>query len=187
MSNEYDDGEIRFSSGKNYMLLIHTDKYSGNFEREMAGYVIGAHDEDRGHGFAEAEQFKNDGENDPRFEAMTEKIGTQTHAEYGDVSNTIWPTPGWLNNGCGHMLTVAEFEATYPGQKGCAAYQSVAIFLSEPLTAEELEIVAIRAKEFGEANYDDYRNKPDPITVSGVEQILVEVKTSVVTMVVTTL
>jgi len=174
--------DLNFPAGVTHVLLIDTDKYSGNFEREMSAFAIGAYDEDRYHGGVQSAEFEEAAEEDPRLQRLLEKVTSISHGEYGDVTNTIWPTPECLNDGYGNHLTLAEFEAKHPGKQGCCAYQTVAVFLDEPLTEEELEIVRTRATEYGK-NRIDFGDRADPVQVTGVRQITVEVERTVKTTV----
>lgn len=134
--------DISLRPGDNFILVIDTDSYSGNFEREICGYATGIVDEERGHGIEQANEAIRD--HPEIVKGIVAKQSWRTHAEYGQVSNTIRATPGRLNNGYG-----GHFDAK-PGQKGCPAYESVAIFLRSPLTPEELEFVKARAHEFSQ-------------------------------------
>ena len=183
-----------------YILVIDTNAYSGNFERQLCGYMTGYHDCDRGHGDHEAEFY---------LEAETarifDKVTQVPHNEYGWVGNAIRTTPGRLNNGSGFHYDVGS-DAHYAAARATAsmeayftpliiqaqsridsgdygqprlgwtreaceraiegyrvaienagkfvsspAYESVAIFLSEPLTRDEMEIVTRRAHEYAAA------------------------------------
>lgn len=191
--------DITMPEGETTILVIDTNAYSGNFEREMGGYVAGAYD-DREHGGKEAELFA---EEVPCAQDIKRKLRYVKHAEYGDVLVTIRATPGRLNNGAGYNYdegadardakdrakkAMAEFEAPTiarceerlanedfepdrPGAwtieacertiadalasieqaggfVGYPAYESLAIFMSEPLTDTELEIVKQRAHKY---------------------------------------
>jgi hypothetical protein len=168
---DYIPGDLTFPSGTTNVVIIDTDSYAGNFEREMSAYAAGAYDEDRYHGGGEFSGFDEDAEQDPRLSAIKEKIVTIKHDEYGDVSNTIWPTPNRVNNGMGGHYD----EATYNGKYRCPAYESVAFFTDAPLTDEELGIVLERATKYG-VERTDFNGKACPVKVIGIRQISVEVE-----------
>lgn len=164
---------INFGTGTTFVLVIDTDSYSGNFERQMAAYVIGAYDEDRYHGFNECLQFREDGEEPaapPLLQELSESVMTLPHTEYGHVSNTIWATPGRLNDGYGGHFDAAE------GQKGFPAYESVAVFLEVEPTAEQLALIQERAVAYG-TNRTNFSGEPDPVQIKGVRVIKVETET----------
>jgi len=90
-----------------YIFVIDTETYAGNFERETCAYATGQ----VGHcgvGEEEAAQFED--------EAMKEKIGDIIRFENDEHGcarpASIWPTPGWFNNGVGgHFKPGQEAEA----------------------------------------------------------------------------
>lgn len=122
--------EIRFGQGDTSVVVIETNQYAGNFERQMAAFVFGAYDADRWHGAEEYSQFEDDARDDPRLTKIEDKVTTVTHEEYDEVSNTIWPTGDAID------------------------YNGVAVFFGEPLTAEEVEIALGRAKKFAAIQQD---------------------------------
>ena len=160
--------DIKFEAGVTHVVVIDTTSYSGNFERPMAAFAAGAYDEDRYHGEAEALLFEGAASEDPKLAAIMDKVKCVTHDEYGDVTNTIWPTPGRINGGMGdHTDDV--------GQKGYPAYESVAIFFDEAPTDEELDIIKTRATEYG-INRIDFGSKPAPVVVTGIRLLTYEVE-----------
>ncbi len=98
--------EVSFPKGTIYILVIDTNSYSGNFERQLAGYCTGVWDRERAHGDAEAADAKKA---NPSLVAVIEaKSTTVQHNEYGQVSNTIRATPGRLNNGAGYHYDAGD-------------------------------------------------------------------------------
>lgn len=167
------DSSIYFSSGVNYVLVIDTNTYSGNFEREVAAYVVGAYDEERYHGAAQLEKFEEDAldiEVGDQLNALQAMVVSQIHKEYGEVTNTIWPTPGRLNNGTGGHYNAMEGETGYP------AYESVAIFVDGKLDAAQLKIVRDRAIKYG-ADHINLSGKPAPFLIRSVHMVRVEMGT----------
>lgn len=135
--------QVTLPTGTTFILVIDTDSYSGNFERQLAGYATGIHDVERGHGGDEAEDAaKADPEMVGRLLA---KSTTVQHAEYGRVTNTIRATPGRVNNGMG-----VHHDADDPSYTGTRwpAYESLAIFFGRPLDEEEMAFVRRRAHEY---------------------------------------
>ena len=81
-----------------YIFIIDTDKYSGNFEREMTAYLTGRIGECEV-GDSQAKSFENEvGEVfDNVIDVADEDNGCMRPC-------VIWTTPGWFNNGVGGMF-----------------------------------------------------------------------------------
>tara|TARA_R110000851_G_scaffold333220_1_gene511596 strand:+ start:1221 stop:1697 length:477 start_codon:yes stop_codon:yes gene_type:complete len=128
-----------------HILVIDTDSYSGNFEREMTGFVTGVDGDlyDRG-GATETRELH------PELTAYFDKwseviIGDYVfNDEYGHQICGIMPTPGWSNNGSGqHTKLEPDEKRYYP------AYQSVGIALNvSKLDEDVLETVRMLVDEF---------------------------------------
>ena len=128
------------------LLVIDTNSYSGNFEREMAGWIIG-HDNygemyDRGWSVRSKEDK-------PELAEYFEEWATFNSEyvfdeEYGSQMVGIMPTPGWSNNGSGkHTKLKADEKVKWP------AYQSVGIAISNPvLDSDFLATIKMLAEEF---------------------------------------
>jgi len=159
--------EIKFSEGSNFVVIIDTDAYAGNFEREMSAFAAGAYNFEMGHGGREMGEFEEAAEDDPRLTAIMEAVESQHHVEYDDVVCSIWPTPNRLNDGVG-----GHYDAE-PGEAGWPAYESVAIFFERALTEEELAIVRKRAEEYASAPTGC--GNGTPFKILNVRQIEVEV------------
>lgn len=186
-----------------YILVIDTDRYSGNFERQLAGYATGVCDEERHHGLEQAREAE--AEHPDMIRGLQAKSIAVKHHEYGMVTNTIRATPGRLNNGSGFHYTPGgpevtedararakqwttdyfskahadvrrrlaenDFQPEAPGawtREACErtladaqasidragrfvewpAFESVAMFFEQPLTAPEMAFVRRRAEEF---------------------------------------
>jgi hypothetical protein len=83
-----------------YILVVDTDKYAGNFERELTGFCVGVHDGT--HGDREAADFGEWLEEQDKTSGW-EAISTTEPEDNGwPRVCTIWPTPGRLNNGMGY-------------------------------------------------------------------------------------
>lgn len=101
--------DVTLPTGTTYILVVDTDSYAGNFERELAGYATGVCDRDRGHGDREAEDTAT-AHPDMVGALMTKSLPVR-HDEYGMVTNTIRATPGRLNNGFGFAFPAGDPEA----------------------------------------------------------------------------
>jgi len=128
-------------------IVVDTDKYSGNFERDMTNWVFGVLEE------YESEESSPYFVEDPstawaRENPVTYEEGALTttlHEEYGPTWQQIEPTPGWINDGMGHHRRLAEGED--PNQP-YGAYQSVRWTFNRILTDEEIESVRLRVSSF---------------------------------------
>lgn len=156
-------GDITIGEDGIYVVILDTDSYAGNFEREMAAYAAGAYDSERYHGDTQFHQFVADAEEVDAgiLRSIVSKVGYANHDEYGDVSNTIWATPGVLNTGAGAIVPDDGVNTGYP------AYNSVAIFFDEKPTDEELECIYQRAVDYGQTQTGWNGDQP-PVNVAGV-------------------
>ena len=138
-----------------YTLIIDTNGYSGNFEREMCGYIT-AQVGECGVGQEKAVEAKH--ELSQETQRWFEQYVVQRSEDDEDSGCmrpcAIVPTPGRVNDGMGvHYDT-----AGYTGKSAYPAYESVGIFLSAPPTAEIFRVAKERAEEF----VKQYReNMPD--------------------------
>lgn len=128
--------------GETYIFIVDTDQYSGNFERPMCAYMTGRTGE-CGVGSDEAEIFAK--EMDVSVEVYEEEHPfhfvtsvADDHGCYRPAS--IWPTPGWINDGMGKFIKSDE--------EGFPAYKSVAIFMERKPTPEEVELLKDRAEAY---------------------------------------
>lgn len=114
--------------GSLFIVVIHTNSYSGNFEREMAGYVAGIWDGET-HGGNQARIF--DDETDGEYQGLTDKAGMVPRENgHGGVPVSIWPTPGRLNNGAGFHYNAVdgdEDEALRRAVESMKAFQAPSI------------------------------------------------------------
>ena len=161
---------IDFDIGDVFVVVIDTNQYSGNFEREIAAFCLGALSEHQFHGLSELDEFEEAMEREPLLESIKGKLTTQKHEEYGDSAATIWPTPNRLNNGYGVHFDAKE------GETGWPSYESVGIFVETQLTAEEMNLVRLRAEMYAEEYAEN-------MVIRGVRQIKVTTKRSVKTTV----
>lgn len=139
------------TSSTRFILVVDTDQYSGNFERQMCAHITGQ--------IGECEVGK---ECIPEIEDL-EEDHTQFHV--GDMMNwmkwfdehvlqvaddhgchrpcEIYPTPGRSNNGVGVHYDVTE-NAPFKWD----AYESVAIYLNEQPPKEIFDFMVARANHF---------------------------------------
>lgn len=91
---------------KKWILVIDTDKYAGNFERELCAFVTGVlGDCGVGEDFAYM-YFEETGEEDSRFLEMVD----QRPDEHGCCRPcSIWETEGWLYDGANGAVLEAQF------------------------------------------------------------------------------
>lgn len=101
-----------------YVFIIDTDQYAGNFERQMVGYITGQYGECEV-GEEEAQLFWDHFDGDDtlvqnlRFGSTIFDGVTPFPDEHGcNRPATIWPTPHWFNDGMGgHYQDGQEKEA----------------------------------------------------------------------------
>ena len=127
---------------KQFLFVIDTDEYSGNFEREMCAYVTGRVG-DCGVGEEEAAIF--DDEAGQSGTDMGELVceNQDNHGCYRPT--TVWPTPGWWNDGNGRHYR----DGKGPKRKNhCPAYQSVGIWMVRKPAAKEIKFMKERARAF---------------------------------------
>jgi hypothetical protein len=80
-----------------HVVVIDTDQYAGNFEREMCAFLTGQTGE-CGVGKEIANKARQDIKHLPWWISHI----AQAPDEHGTLRpTTIWPTPGWFNNGMG--------------------------------------------------------------------------------------
>lgn len=106
-----------------YIYVIDTDKYAGNFEREMCAFITGQVGEcnvgSRSAKTAKAELSKG------TLEWMETNI-VHLPDDHGCCRPaSIFPNPRWFNNGHEERYSKEQYEKSYP------AYFSVAIFFGE--------------------------------------------------------
>lgn len=119
-----------------YALVIDTDQYSGNFEREMASFCTGLYFP-RGAEYVDKGSLNHD-------DWWARYAMDYPEGEYEEPV-AIWPTPGWSNSGMGAHKKLEEGEKMkYP------AYQSVAIFCAARPSSGVIDEVKERAELFND-------------------------------------
>ncbi len=124
-----------------HMFVVDTDKYSGNFEREMCAYMTG-HIGDCEVGEEEAKLFREFHTDLPDGLPGIIKV-SDDHGCFRPC--VIMPTPGFVNNGNGKIYR----KSRYPkGKVSFPSYQSVGVYFDAEITEEVVELMKKRAKEF---------------------------------------
>lgn len=125
-----------------YAVVIDTNKYSGNFERELTGYVTGVYGECEV-GSKEAKIFDEEVED----KELAEELGSIVESRPDDRGCyrpcAITTTPFRRNNGVGVHYSVDSDDAP-----GYHAYESVEIYFQEEPTKEMLQLIMDRANAF---------------------------------------
>lgn len=135
-----------------YLFIVDTDSYAGGFHRELAAYLTGRWDQAT-HGGVQAEIAMSELTPEQRayFESHNIEVHRQVDDGCQDVTQVIWPTPGWFNYGNGEHVkgepTPEQLEKCYQGRPW-PAYQSVALFFDEMPLAPIVQVMRQRAKEF---------------------------------------
>jgi hypothetical protein len=90
-----------------FSFIIDTDKYAGNFEREICAFVTGRIGED-GVGEEEGTQYIKDGYDPLEFVENRFDEDDLEDDTYRPVN--VYPTPGWFNHGLGKEFKDGEEE-----------------------------------------------------------------------------
>lgn len=147
------------------IFVVHTDSYSGNFERELCAYITGQVG-DCGVGEDLASDFLDD-EGDEAADLFDE-IVAQVRDDHGVMRPcAIYPTPGRLNDGYGNMRDAKEGETGFP------AYESVAIYFDERPSDEQILLMKDRAVKYATDKYNrkSYFKDRAPLIINGFELI----------------
>lgn len=142
---------------KQWAVIIDTDSYSGNFERELAAYVTGI-ETIRGEHFVREFQETFDGE-DP-FEGLF----MRWPGEHGNELAHIHPTPGWGNNGLGDHVKLSDLTPSKRRKFTWPAYQSVILRTYEKPSEVQLEILREWALKFAAKSREPNAHKKYPFT-----------------------
>ena len=96
---------MRYAPSNLHIFVVDTDSYAGNFERELTAFCTGVVGE-CGKGEEEADAFR--GEHPDRVE-FYEDLMLQEPDDHGcRRPASIYPTPGWLNDGLGNHYREAD-------------------------------------------------------------------------------
>ncbi len=148
-----------------YIFVIDTDQYAGNFERNICAYCTGQIGDCKV-GKEEADKFLQKYGEKIIFEM--EEIIEQRPDEHGiHRPTTIYPTPGYLNNGNGKEYKEEEWKE---GMEKYPSYQSVAIFFYKKPEKEIVNMIKERAEKFIHQK-DKYSNKPRTMKILGFRMI----------------
>lgn len=117
-------------------LVIDTNSYSGNFERELCAFITG-HVGECGVGESYADMYKLEHTPLPHVEHVLD-------AEYGiERPVNIYPTIGMWNDGMGN-----HYPDSVAGDKKYPAYQSIVIYFQKVPNQALIDFMMERAKIF---------------------------------------
>lgn len=135
---------------KNHIFVIDTDSYSGNFEREMTGWIMGHDNYGETYTKGTHEQVRELYPELSEYFTRMQEISSD-HVfddEYGHQQCGIIETPGWSNDGMGKHTKLAEGE-----KRKWPAYQSVGIAVSTTeIPKGDLKQMKALAQEFAKDN-----------------------------------
>lgn len=166
------------STSSPFIFVIHTNDYSGSFERNMCAFITGV--------LGECGVGDNDIPIDQDYSLFKDLISMEPDEHHVYRPVTIWPTPNVFNNGLGFHYREGEeaaaFEAYKKSHHGNSeptidmvgkypAYQSVAIFLSHEPSKEQVELMTKRAKSFPKYWNATDKGKRGKLKVTGCELI----------------
>lgn len=131
-------------SAPRWSFVVDTDSYAGNFERQLASYIVGRCDDHGDHmGGPFREMYEKELPDDPFLDLVEERISDPGDDGIHHAPMDLAPTPGFENTGNGEVLPLKPGKnPKYP------AYNSVAIFLSRRPTKNELAMLVARAQKF---------------------------------------
>lgn len=139
------------------VVAIDTNEYAGNFEREMCAFITGQVGEcgvgDRL--IAEAREELAEDTFNNTLEWIEESIVHESDDNGCSRPCSIWPTPGWYNNGMG-----GHFDEDKLTKEDCwnnchwPAYESVAIFFDKVPPKEVIDVMMGRALRFASERPD---------------------------------
>ena len=190
---------------KRFVFVVDTDTYSGNFERELCGYLTGQYDRDmgdEGHGTKEAAIAR--AELSPEMWDYFDTHVMHCLEEPDDLPIhtpvVIWPTPGWFNHGMGghfregqekeafehYKKEIEEYVKQHPmsdlkagkSLKKCPAYQSVGIFFDERPDAETVSLLKDRAQKFAKDYWPKHKYFGHALEITGFRIIEEAIKTT---------
>jgi len=155
-----------------YAIIIDTDQYSGNFEREMCAYCTGQVGDC---GVGEEEQALFDEKYGDEFRDNIYELIEQRSDDHGCFRPcSIEPTPGYCNNGMGKNCKEEDAEGDdgrYP------AYQSVGIYFYDKPSQEIIDMIKERAAEFVTMKSKHYPYKKRTMKILGF-RLITELTTS---------
>lgn len=126
---------------KYFKIIIDTEQYAGNFERQMFSYITGLENpREDGIGEYASKSILN-------LNWWKEHATEEEHPEYGPQNMNIEITPNWFNDGKGRHKkaddpNIDNFKHKFP------AYLSVGIFVDEVPPQNVIEEIEKRAKDF---------------------------------------
>lgn len=172
-----------------FVFVVDTDSYSGNFERELCGYVTGRWDNET-HGGDQATIAQK--ELLPEIWEYLQNHVISCMEEHDDIPYStpvvIWPTAGWFNDGMGghfkegqekeafehHIKEVAAYEKQHntklhvsKGLTKFPAYQSVGIFFDEKPPQHIVDVLKERAYKFTKEYWPKHKIFGHKIDVTG--------------------
>lgn len=124
-------------------FVIDTDRYAGNFEREMCAFITGVFG-DCGVG----ERVSNNVCKDKDVKKIECYVGTEVDEHGCWRPCKIYPTPGWANNGLGYEYKIGE------GEKQAAVEWATAC-----ISQAEAEMRVYADKKHAKKLYDEWIEK----------------------------
>ena len=157
------------------IFVVHTNAYSGNFERELCAYITGQVG-DCGVGESMASDFLDDCGEDLADDFA--EIIAQPRDDNGVARPcSIYPTPGRYNDGMGGHFDTAE---GVEGGGRWPAYESVAVYFREAPGQDAIELMKDRAVQYALTKYNrkSYDADRAPLIITGFELVTVTTKVS---------
>lgn len=151
-----------------HLLIVDTENYSGNFERQLVAFATGCYG-DCGVGDTESQLAREEMTHYAWWEDNMIEQEDEDHGADCMRPASICPTPGWFNNGMGYHFRADSDEAETI-QARYPAYLSVKMVVEQLPPQDVWEEFQERVIEFCEHYYPSMRSykTEQPITLTGV-------------------
>jgi|SRR5581483_1604928 len=137
-------------SEKEYIFVVDTDSYAGNFERELCAYMTGVLGE-CGVGQEAVELYEKDG-----HEPLEDLVGQEPDDHGCRRPVKLMPTPGWFNSGMSGPYREDSFDPAEVIKKHNAAVEDYAKNTIEKVYADK-----VYAKKHADEFRAQHSIKPD--------------------------
>ncbi len=134
-----------------FVFVVDTTTYAGNFERDLVAFVTGRFGE-CGVGRDLAEMALKELPDDAR-QWLTVHVVSLPDEHGCNRPASIWPTPGWWNDGSGKFLPMDSSTPAPP--RSYPAYLSVACFMTARPSDDLLELLRRRTRAYCDAYLAD--------------------------------
>ena len=150
---------MRHEEPDSYVVIVDTEQYAGNFERDMVAFITGQVGEcEVGQEQATTARTELAASTLAWFDNNTMQL-PDDHGCHRPAN--LAPTPGWYNDGNGNHKKMKGDSTKKPKHN---AYLSVEMQFYRPLSFEIQQVIADRAVRFC-ADHCMFGGDPDPLTL----------------------